>query len=160
LASCSSTLRSLELDLSKCDPADYDDISDDSDDSGTPPNVFTEKLLGLAPGKEAVKFTALQHLSLNSADLVVVGSWDEMIEALNLRGLQSLKLHHCDSTVRFLKSIASSSTPLRLRSLEIVDIEDFPDGIASFVNSLQGLEHVSIFFEDPAQTLTQDSGTH
>ena len=111
------------------------------------------------------EFQSLRYLSLTSIPLT-----DAVLErpsTLNSGQLQSLKLHHCANTLKFLHAVATAKTPLMLSSLELTVNDDIEadwtgSAVILFIESFQGLEdlHLLISPACPALRYWQAAAKH
>ena len=120
-------------------------------------NFFARDILELIPGDEK---TILPHLSTLSLSAVSFqDAQEEMLHALNISRLRSLKLWNCPHSLDLLQTIVSGAHAMRLRSFELVlDVGRYSEQeihgdvfhriISGFLNAFRGLEDVYLMLTD------------
>ena len=111
--------------------------------------LFTKSILPHETDGKVKIFVSLDRLALSVFDFSYT-EWD-ILRALNIASLQSLKLHSCPGILGFLSSIVRNGLVLRLKSLDLVAEDDAKesDGVVrstliNFLQSFQGLEHLHL----------------
>ncbi|TRX92264.1 hypothetical protein FHL15_006879 [Xylaria flabelliformis] len=94
----------------------------------------------------------LKQLSLNAFPL---DSPERLVEFLNVRQLQSLKLRLCPGWSSFLRTLYESGRGVNLKSFELKNSIDLTDDfeeydISDFLNSFTGLEELYLSVVDPS----------
>ena len=136
LAQSSEQLTNLHLDAFRFDSLWFNDADE---------NIFTNSL----PDKQLVRLT---RLSLGALPLA---SPERVIESLNIRHLQSLKLRSCPKWNLFLSTLYDSNQNVNLKTFQLrVHAEVFPDLgpeyiISNFLKSFTGLEELGLSVPGP-----------
>lgn len=159
-------LRSLSLDLVSWNDAERvwaDDFSQRiTQRTRLPDNFFATFVLGLKRGTRRSILPSLDALSLSAVSFRTRAV--EMVTALNVERLRSLRLRNCPWTPTWLRAIMDSVQALRLKQLELVWIpshvdpddvfhdpltENLSDIVAQFLQRLEGLEDLYLMLPEP-----------
>ena len=123
--------------------------------SGYTHNFFAKDILGLFPGDEK---TILPHLSTLSLSAVSFqDATEEMLHALNICRLRSLRLWNCPHSLDLLQTIVGGGHNVTLKSFELVvdadcNFEQETHGetfhmiVCAFLSAFRGLEDLYLMF--------------
>ena len=113
--------------------------------SGQIYNFFAQDILGLVPGDEKTILPHLSTLSLSAVSFQDVT--EEMLHALNICRLCSLRLWNCPHSLDLLQTIVGGAHNVTLKSFELVaDVDCYYKQqthvivVCAFLNAFRGLE--------------------
>ncbi len=123
----------------------------------TPDNFFPETILEVIPGEAQTLLPHLSSLSLSAVSFQV--ATDEILHALNITRLHSLRLWNYPHSLKLLKLIVSEAHTVRLKSFELViDVaynkeqgihgERHYEMISALLNAFRGLEDLYLMLAD------------
>lgn len=121
-------------------------------------NPLANVLLKLTPGEKLIVFPSLRKLSLCGWGLFTATS--EIVSAFNFSNLQSLRLANCGWMNQLAGTIMSSSQPLRLTTLEIIETAWFSSGMThvwttQILRSFQGLKNLKLLYSGGSRDLRE-----
>lgn len=150
-------LTSLELDFVKWaeveKPYGLSDGSDDSDSDDSDSDVeFTPLLELILPERYdtyQMVLPNLRKISLSAASFE--GSFDQLIEAFNLRNVSELRVLNCKVTMQLLEYMDLKNIPLQVIRAELLlsspGLEGMSDDFIDFVAPFRSLEDLFVLFE-------------
>ncbi|KAJ6007377.1 hypothetical protein N7540_011353 [Penicillium herquei] len=81
-----------------------------------PVNFFAQRVINVNPGDRRLVFNSLENLDLSAVRFYGMGN--ELIHALNIENLKSLRLRRCPGSLRWLRKILKSGKSMNLKSFE------------------------------------------
>jgi hypothetical protein len=124
-----------------------------------PDNSFAQTVLNVQPGVQRESLPSLHYLNLSGVSFHHMGM--EMICALNVERLRSLKLYNCPGTFDWLQLIVDSEKAMNLKLFELTFkpgcttlfwgnvMDRITETLSCFIRRLRGLEDLFVMLPHP-----------